>query len=26
MAQTRRVGKDNQKGVPTKRAEVFGLP
>jgi hypothetical protein len=23
MAQTRRIGKHNEKGVPTKRAEVF---
>jgi len=26
MAQTRRMGKHNQKGVPTKSAEVFALP
>jgi hypothetical protein len=26
MAQTRRIGKHNEKGVPNKRAEVFALP
>jgi|GraSoi_2013_60cm_1033757.scaffolds.fasta_scaffold02331_2 hypothetical protein len=26
MAQTQRVRKHNEKGVPTKRAEVFALP